>query len=515
MSEKLNLKDRFITMGWVFKQAWRMDKRILIVWGLLSIAFSVLPAIMLGLNRNVIKIITDFIVHGTGSFLDIVWPVMVLGIVLISVKITNRFNSDFFNEIMYDSYGLGLQELMMDSVQKIPLKQFLNKEFNDEYMFIGSRYLSMVRYISSFCEITGKVVGLGSLLIVAAGISPVIFWVATGFILIAVVLTGIISRPTATQWVKIRDFYRVADYYGDMPMSPSLAKEIRLYESEEHVIDRFTAACKITAKYEKQQSFSQEISVLYISVCFYVFLAGIIVYSLYQVNEGLMGVDIFLMLYTLCINLFNMCDTLMHKISGLSFNLYGNMKIRHFIKAAEAFKQSGTESELPLDKQTVLECRDLGFSYDDKKQVLSDISFKIEKGDVVALVGLNGSGKTTLTQLLLGLYQPNHGKILLYGRPISQYNPKFLRDTIGVFFQNINLFHLSMGENVGFGDIENIKDTEKILTAIKKGGAEKILARMDNGLDSMINRDVDKSGYILSGGEQQRVAVSRAHMSDK
>jgi ATP-binding cassette subfamily B protein len=84
-----------------------------------------------------------------------------------------------------------------------------------------------------------------------------------------------------------------------------------------------------------------------------------------------------------------------------------------------------------------------------------------------------------------------------------------------MFFQDFHIFHATLRENVGFGDLKKLSNTERILLAMQKGGADKLPSRFPKGLDQWLLRKVIKEGAMLSGGEKQRVAVSRAHMSDK
>ena len=105
--------------------------------------------------------------------------------------------------------------------------------------------------------------------------------------------------------------------------------------------------------------------------------------------------------------------------------------------------------------------------------------------------------------------------MFFFGSDYKTLGPNFLKNKIGAFFQDYYLFHLPVYENVGFGDVENIGDTERISRALEKGGAANFVARLPKGLDTFVYKWVEESGVDFSGGERQKIAVSRAHMSDK
>ena len=179
----------------------------------------------------------------------------------------------------------------------------------------------------------------------------------------------------------------------------------------------------------------------------------------------------------------------------------------------EAISEHLTQSKKNSD--IVFEAKDLHFSYDGKTEVLHGLDFQIRKGETIALVGSNGSGKSTLVKLLIQLYQPDQGKLCFWGKNYREYPDGSINQQIGMFFQDFHLFHLSLRENVGFGNLKYLKNDEMILAAVEKGGSAGILEKCKNGLEQILKRDVIKDGMILSGGESQRVGVSRTHMSDK
>jgi ATP-binding cassette subfamily B protein len=223
--------------------------------------------------------------------------------------------------------------------------------------------------------------------------------------------------------------------------------------------------------------------------------------------------DIFLVIFTLCLNLYNTISGTARYIVRFDFGLVSLDKQRRFFTMIKPESARGT-AESPADESTVFEVQNLMFSYENKPTI-KDISFMIKKGEIVALVGQNGSGKSTLVKLLLNMYKPDSGLVKVLGRTYDAYKPGYIRTKIGVFFQNFYIFHSPLRENVGVGAVEDMEDEQKLAEAIRKGGAEKVVANLPQGMDTLLGRFQDPSGTELSGGEKQRVASARAHMSNR
>lgn len=139
---------------------------------------------------------------------------------------------------------------------------------------------------------------------------------------------------------------------------------------------------------------------------------------------------------------------------------------------------------------------------------LTDVSFRVNKGETIAFVGPSGSGKTTLVKLLVGLYQPAIGNILYDGIDAKEINLDELREKIGFVTQDTQLFSGTIRENMLFVN-PNASD-EQILEALNKASCQGLLARADNGINSMIG----EGGVKVSGGEKQRLSIARALLRD-
>jgi ATP-binding cassette, subfamily B, bacterial len=142
---------------------------------------------------------------------------------------------------------------------------------------------------------------------------------------------------------------------------------------------------------------------------------------------------------------------------------------------------------------------------------LRDITLHIKPGQSLALVGENGSGKTTLIKLLTRLYTPDSGRIVLDGLDLQEWDTESLRARIGVIFQDFGRYQLRVGENIGAGDMENFEDRVRWMEAAEKGMAASFIETMPEGYDTQLGKWF-KGGRELSGGQWQKIALSRAFM---
>ncbi len=144
--------------------------------------------------------------------------------------------------------------------------------------------------------------------------------------------------------------------------------------------------------------------------------------------------------------------------------------------------------------------------------VLRDVSLRLLPGECVALVGHNGAGKTTIVKLLLRLYDPTGGHILLDGVDLRQYDLDELRRKMGAIFQDFGRYEFTVGENIGLGQLEHLGNRERQLDALVKAGGASLLERLPGGLDTLLGRELGERE--LSGGEWQKLALARAYLRD-
>ena len=156
-----------------------------------------------------------------------------------------------------------------------------------------------------------------------------------------------------------------------------------------------------------------------------------------------------------------------------------------------------------------LEFKNVKFSYPEAKTAaLNDVSFKIEAGEKIGIIGRIGSGKSTIERLLLGLYDPDEGSVLIDGTDVRQIDPADLRRSVGVVPQDVYLFFGTVKENIALG--APYADDTAILRAARISGVDEFISKHPLGLDL----PVGERGLSLSGGQRQAIAVARALLLD-
>lgn len=170
------------------------------------------------------------------------------------------------------------------------------------------------------------------------------------------------------------------------------------------------------------------------------------------------------------------------------------------------------------ERVETLEMRNVSFQYPaqkkESKYALSHVNCVFTAGRRTALVGHNGSGKSTLIKLLMRLYDPTEGTILLNGGDIRKFNLQEYRRLIGTTFQDFELFSMSVLENVILGKLEKEAQREAAMEALRKSGALEQMEKLEKGVDTVLTREFDENGAVLSGGQAQKIAVARTFAKD-
>jgi len=280
----------------------------------------------------------------------------------------------------------------------------------------------------------------------------------------------------------------------------SLAKFIKGTNREEHMIRRFDkfaresadAATKNVRYKNLLQSSMEPISVIA--------TLAIIFYSHYVLNFGVGKIMVFGLLFL----------KLYRSLSPMITSYRNTM---HYIPlyemCANLYNEAGSNKEVSGEKKidklkTGIKIENVSFSYNEHTKVLKDINCEIPKGIFLGITGPSGGGKTTFSDLILGLQQPDGGRILIDDIPLTEVDIFSWREKIGFVAQDSYLFNASIFENIAFGD--NRPDRERALEMARKSGVDLFAEKLPEGYDTIIG----DRGVALSGGQKQRIALARA-----
>ncbi len=413
-------------------------------------------------------------------------------------------------EVAYNRVYYQVHKTLYEKAVAMDLACYEDPAFFNDYILVldgaGERICSMA---SDFSWLIGRLVGLGTLAAVVATISPGFLFLPLLAALLSF-LAGLWQNRLNFGFTKQRKpLERERDYYGRVLYLPEYAKEVRLSGAPPILMTRFRGVIDRLKEYDRSKAvplvFAQFVNNFVVADL--IATLGTTAYALYQV----------LVAHSITVAEASALISSTERISGTAQSLIRSLtriqehalyveKVRTFL-ATEPKIRSG--ERMAPEGPATLEVRGVSFSYlGAEEPALRNVSLTVRPGERVALVGYNGAGKTTLIKLLLRLYDPTEGVILLDGHDLREYDIPSLRAYFGCVFQDFALFAATLGENVLCREAGK-EDEPLIRRALALSGFEERLASLEQGVDTPLTREFDKSGVNLSGGENQKVALAR------
>ena len=313
-------------------------------------------------------------------------------------------------------------------------------------------------------------------------------------------------------WEQMPESRQLA-YYHQLLVDTKSAKEIKFFNVGAYFITRYREVFDAVFKKVRLLKISHTKSTMLFSLLHGIGLALLYAYVVLISVQGAITVGDLAMYFSVVASMQQNFWMLTLMAGQLIGSTAGLRSLWSFFELAPVLKTVESPQYF-YQISRAIEFRNVSFSYPGRKQsVFKNISFSIETGETLAIVGENSAGKTTLVKLLCRFYDPTEGQIFIDDIPLHQYHLESLRQKIAPVFQDFSRFFLTVGENIGIGNVDQVSNEASIIQAAEKGQADTVVSQLLEGYQTLLGRQFE-GGADLSGGEWQKIAISRAFMGD-
>lgn len=448
------------------------------------------------------------IIEGNGTFREFA---IKIGLIILGKIAVDLYGYVVFHpvrekfEIKFEGY---LNNMIFKKAQEVELGCYEDPDFFDNYnraTWIIERG-GYKRVIEGTGWTVGSVFSVALLAVYLYNLDPFLLV----FILCPLVVMFLRVKRNGVEFEKekvMTPYERQKDYTRRTVLLKDFAKEIKTTNIFAVVKRRFTAAIneniKLIKKYGARVAVYEALSDFFGEV---IPVAGGFGYGCYRllVLENIAVAD-FSVLISAITNCRNKLNQLAFYFTMQQKNCLWVQNLREFL----AYEPKVVGGELIPGDFESLEFKNVSFKYGEKKDyTLKNISFRISKGESIAVVGHNGAGKTTLSKLMMRLYDVNEGEILYNGVNIKEYDLLKYREKFASVFQDYRIFAMTVAENVLIEEVDenNISRAEK---ALKQSGVYSKIETLPEGINNLLTREFDDEGALLSGGESQKVTIAR------
>lgn len=286
------------------------------------------------------------------------------------------------------------------------------------------------------------------------------------------------------------------------------AKDIRLYSMRDSLHERFRHLISLGVAEQKKLV---RRGLLVALVSFFIILirdGASYVFLIYNAVNGNIDAASFVLYFSAITSMSDVIGSILNTVSRVN---EGAMQVSDFREATEleGCLNHGKGVELPTAPFSI-EFKNVSYKYPKGEgKVLDNVSFKIEAGEKIALVGRNGSGKTTLTMMMCGLLLPDEGEVLIDGHTLFEYNRDEMYSLFGFVPQDYHLLPISIARNIASAMTEDEIDRDRLAYCVEAAGLSEKISSLPKGADTPLNREVNHDGIELSGGETQKLLLAR------
>ncbi|MCF0136049.1 MAG: ABC transporter ATP-binding protein [Lachnospiraceae bacterium] len=365
--------------------------------------------------------------------------------------------------------------------------------------------------LDSICTLIGGLIRLVLICVFVGSID----WTLIVLAFLSALISGMMnSRSAAINRKKTEEVTfdkRKAEYFNRLFLMPEYAYDIKHRSDEGYLLKEVdknfsNIVCKQDA-YNKKKAFVNVVKEF--QLYFLVYGVGaLVLFTRYQ--AGIVGISAVTAALFGAVRIANAAEEVSFFWSKL---LEEAPFLEEGLDLIDNFQIQGPDTERKQADGDVggkIEFKHVGFSYTENIPVLKDISFSIEKGEKIALVGENGAGKTTIVRMLLGLIEPREGEARIDGRLISEYSRGALQEIIGAGLQKNGIFSFTLAQNVMVTYAPDSSERHHLMEVLRSVELTEAVNRLPAGEDTFLGTEMGEPNSGLSGGQSERLCVARA-----
>jgi ATP-binding cassette subfamily B protein len=466
------------------------------------------------------KLILDEVVQsqGGGANLDRLWGLVGLEIALAVASDLFGRAASLAESLLADKFTNEISIRLMEHATRLDLFHFEDPQFYDKLERAR-------RQTTGRLGLLGTIATLGQDLVTFATLTAGIVWFSPWlFAFLALAVLPVFLGETHFAGLAYSMLYRRTperrelDYVRMLGASQMSAKEVKLFGLGEYLIDRYRS---LAGRFYAE---NRQLAVRRAAVGAGLGLIGTIGYyfayilMIQKALAGAISVGDLTFLAGSFSRSRHLLEGLFSGAASIGDQALYLTDLYDFFKMKPSMGAVAGALAAPRPIRDGFEFRDVSFRYPGQnslvsRAVLDGVTFRLARGERLALIGENGAGKTTLVKLLARLYDPTGGKILLDGVDLREYDPESLRREIAVIFQDFMKYDMRVAENIGLGAPESLDDRARVDRAAGFARADQVVARLPGGYEQMLGRRFD-GGVELSQGQWQKIALARAYMRD-
>jgi len=500
----------FRTLGRIIVINWQVSPWLYCLQLILTIIQGLLPLLSAYLTAQILNSIAALLTHHSQSLTTPFVLLAGLGVVNFIIGQLS-FLSFYLDDLFSMRFDLQIQKNLFEKIHQLDQSYYEDQTFNNNLNKINQNLYSLRGLNRNFLLAGGSFVQLVSTAIALIAFDPRIALGLTAAMIPVLIVEVKTSMERWRSWDKRGNDWRLQWYIRGLLTNVNDLREIKLYELKSYLMERwsqhFHAGRSAQLTIERR---AQRLRAITGALDIAVSLGAQAWLLVRVVNRGL-GLDSFIFYRQVIENYTNAGASLVRNLHSMQENsLYVN---DYFTMMAlqPRLVMSAQPELLPHSKPPLIEFKNVSFHYPEREQmVLKNISLTIKPGEDIAIVGANGAGKTTLIKLLLRMYDPTEGYILINGHDLKDIDLATWYRNIGALFQDFNRYSsLSVRDNIVMGRADLPEDTTALMAAANKSGADDFVSTYSKQYDQILNRSFE-NGMEPSGGQWQRIALARA-----